>query len=355
MRLGMIIDYAGGFAETADLVVAYEQAGLELAAIAEAYSFDAASQLGYLAARTEKLELASAILQIYSRTPALLAMTAAGLDQVSNGRFTLGLGASGPQVVEGFHGLPYDAPLGRTREVIEICRKVWLREPLEYDGKYYRVPLPEGQGTGLGKPLKLINHPLRNRIPISVAALGPANVSLVAELAESWQPLFFHPGHYRKAWGDALDKGFAKRDPELGPLDVMLQVNFAVGEPDPAHLAAIRKQMALYIGGMGAKEKNFYNQLACRYGYTEEAAEIQDLYLAGRKQEAADAVPADLVRAVSLLGTEQEIAEQLREFADAGVTTLLLNPLAASPEQRVADVATLARLKREAGLAAPTS
>ncbi len=326
MRLGMIVDYSGGFEETADLLVDYENAGLELAAVAEAYSFDAVSQLGYLAARTTRLELASAILQIYSRTPALLAMTAAGIDYVSGGRFTLGLGASGPQVVEGFHGVAYDAPLARTREVIDICRKVWRREVLVHDGERYTIPLPPEQGTGLGKPLKLINHPVRSRIPISVAALGPANVALVAEVAESWQPLFFHPGHYRAAWGEALEKGLAKRDPELGALDIMLQVSFAVGEPDPAALDQVR------------------NQLAVRYGYVTAAAEIQELYLSGRKDDAARAVPDDLVRAVSLIGTEDDIAVQLKEFAAAGVTTLLLNTLASSPERRVADVATLARI-----------
>jgi len=344
MRLGMIVDYSGGFEETADLLLDYEAAGLQLAAVAEAYSFDAVSQLGYLAARSKTLELASGILQIYSRTPALLAMTAAGLDYVSQGRFTLGLGASGPQVVEGFHGIPYDAPLGRTREVIEICRQVWRREPLNHQGKHYQVPLPADRGTGLGKPLKLINHPVRSRIPISVAALGPANVALVAEVAESWQPLFFHPGQHRAAWGDALDQGLAKRDPELGPLDIMLQVSFAVGEPDDQTLAPIRNQLALYIGGMGARDKNFYNQLACRYGYESEAAEIQDLYLAGRKEDAARAVPEELVRAVSLVGTEDDLARQVKEFEAAGVTTFLLNPLAATPEARVRDVATLSRI-----------
>ncbi|MCZ4499125.1 MAG: F420-dependent oxidoreductase [Marmoricola sp.] len=344
MRLGMIVDYSGGFEETVDLLVDYENAGLELAAVAEAYSYDAVSQLGYIAAKTKDLEIASAILQIYSRTPALLAMTAAGLDFVSGGRFTLGLGASGPQVVEGFHGVAYDAPLGRTREVVEICRQVWRREKLEHAGKHYTIPLPPEQGTGLGKPLKLINHPVRPDIPISIAALGPANVALVAEIAESWQPLFFHPGHYREAWGDALDKGTALRDPSLGTLDIMLQVSFAVGEPDPAVLGSIRNQLALYIGGMGAKDKNFYNQLACRYGYVEEAAEIQELYLSGRKEEAVKAVPEDLVRAVSLVGTEDEIAVQLKEFAAAGVTTLLLNPMATDPQRRVADVAALAAI-----------
>jgi F420-dependent oxidoreductase-like protein len=346
VRLGMIVDYAGGFEQTADLLVDYEAAGLQFAAVAEAYSYDAVSQLGFLAARTKRIELMSAILQVYSRTPALLAMTAAGLDFVSGGRFTLGIGASGPQVVEGFHGVPYDAPLGRTREVIEICRKVWRREVLVHDGKHYTVPLPPDQGTGLGKPLKLINHPLRERIPISVAALGPANVTLVAELAESWQPLFFHPQHFRAAWGESLDKGFALRDPDLGPLDIALQVSFAVGEPDPAALATVRNQLALYIGGMGAPGKNFYNQLATRYGYVEEAAEIQRLYLSGHKAEAAAVVPDDLVQAVSLIGPEESIAGQLAEFEAAGVTTLLLNPLASAPEDRVRDVATLAAINK---------
>jgi F420-dependent oxidoreductase-like protein len=346
MRLGMIIDYSGGFEETADLLLDYEAAGIQLAAVGEAYSFDSVSQLGYLAARSQTIELCSAILQIYSRTPALLAMTAAGLDYVSNGRFTLGLGASGPQVVEGFHGVPYDAPLGRTREVIEICRKVWAREALSFEGKHYTVPLPAGQGTGLGKPLKLINHPVRGRIPISIAALGPANVAMAAELAESWQPLFFHPTKYRGPWGEALEKGLARRDPELGALDISLQVSFAVTEPTDEALSAVRNQLALYIGGMGAKGKNFYNQLAVRYGYSNEAAEVQELYLGGRKADAARAVPDDLVRAVSLVGDEAGLAAQLKEFAAAGVTTLLLNPLAESPDQRIKDVETLARISR---------
>jgi F420-dependent oxidoreductase-like protein len=345
MRIGMMMDHSGGFEETVDLLVDYERAGLELVAVAEAYSFDAVSQLGYIAARTSRLELMSGILQIYSRTPALTAMTAAGLDYVSSGRFTLGIGASGPQVVEGFHGVKYDAPLGRTREVIDICRQVWRREPVQYDGKHYQVPLTrEHGGSGLGKPLKLINHPVRDRIPISIAALGPKNVSLVAEVAEGWQPLFFHPLKWRDAWGEALDEGMAKRDPELGPLDLQLQVSFALGEPDPAALATIRNQLALYIGGMGARDKNFYNQLACRYGYDTEAAEIQDLYLAGRKDDAARAVPDELVSAVSLLGDDNEVIRHLAEFREAGVTTLLLKPLASTPEQRVKDVGRLSHL-----------
>src|SRR5690606_21705928 len=177
--------------------------------------------LGYIAAVTERLQIASGILPLYSRTPALLAMTAAGLDYVSDGRFTLGLGSSGPQVIEGFHGVPYTAPLGRTREVIEICRKVWRRERLQYDGRYYKLPLPADQGTGLGKPLKLINHPVRADIPILVAAIGPKNVEQTAEIANGWEPIFYMPEKAEEVWGASLAAGKARRDPALGELDVV--------------------------------------------------------------------------------------------------------------------------------------
>ncbi len=350
MRLGMIIDYSGGFAETVELLQEYERNGLDLVAVAEAYSFDAVSQLGYVAARTERLQLMSGIFQIYSRTPSLTAMTAAGLDYVSGGRFNLGLGASGPQVIEGFHGVKYNAPLGRTREVVEICRQVWRRQPVEFRGKHYTVPLTEDDGgSGLGKPLKLINHPLRADIPISIAALGPKNVELVAEIADGWQPLFFHPGKAELAWGEPLAAGLAKRDASLGELDIQLQTSFFFGDPPPEAMQTVRNQLALYIGGMGARDKNFYNQLACRYGYEVEAREIQDLYLSGRRGEAAAAVPQDLVEAVSLMGDEDAIRRQVAEFRAAGVRTLLLNPLAASAEERVAHVGRLSAVIGQRG------
>ena len=220
MRIGLGINYAGGFREVAAEVADLERAGLDIVFVPEAYSFDAVSALGYLAASTDRVELASGILQLYTRTPTLTAMTAAGLDYVSDGRFTLGLGASGPQVIEGFHGVPYDAPIARTREVVEICRQVWRRETLDHQGKYYTIPLPADQGTGLGKPLKLINKPVRERIPILIAALGPKNVELAAEIAEGWQPIFYLPEKAQDVWGDALAAGQAKRDPALGNLDV---------------------------------------------------------------------------------------------------------------------------------------
>jgi F420-dependent oxidoreductase-like protein len=328
-----MINYAGGFAETVEELADYERAGLDIVFVPEAYSYDAVSQLGYIAAKTERLQIASGILQLYSRTPALTAMTAAGLDYVSGGRFMLGLGASGPQVIEGWHGVPYDAPIGRAREIIEICRLVWRRERLVYQGRYYTLPL-EG-GTGLGKPLKLINHPVRERIPIALAAIGPKNVELAAELAEAWMPIFYVPEKAADVWGDAVARGSARRDPGLGPLDVIAKASLAIGD-DVAHLRDLsRPELALYIGGMGAKGRNFYHDLACRLGYEAEAKAIQDAYLEGRKQEAEALVPAELAELTSLIGPESYVRERLAAFREAGVTTLNVTPLALTHEARV--------------------
>lgn len=340
----MGLNYSGGFAETVEEVADLERAGLDIVFVPEAYSFDAVSQIGYLAAKTSTVELASGIFQIYTRTPSLTAMTAAGLDYVSNGRFVMGIGASGPQVIEGFHGVKYDAPLGRTRELVDICRQVWRREKVEYQGKYYKVPLPADQGTGLGKPLKLINHPVRDRIPIVIASLGPKNVALTAEIAEGWEPIFFHPEKADAVWGDALATGKAKRDPSLGDLQIYASPALAIGDDVEPMLEWIKPNLALYIGGMGAKGKNFYNDLACRYGYEEEAEKIQDLYLAGKKAEATAAVPDDLVRAISLIGTESFVKERVAAFAAAGATTLNVMPLAADRAGRVALIEQLSAI-----------
>ena len=327
MRTGIFLNYTDGFLDAVDQVVELERVGVDLALVAEAYSYDAISQLGFLAAKTSRIELGTGVVPIYIRTPTLLAMTAAGLDYVSGGRFRLGIGTSGPQVMEGFHGVPFDAPLGRTREVVEICRQVWRRERVQFDGKYYQIPLPADQGTGLGKPLQLINHPVRDRIPITIAALGPKNVELTAEIAEGWQPVFFYPEQADAVWGESLRAGFAKRDPSLAPLDVMVSAPLAIGDDVDDRLSWVKPQLALYIGGMGARGRNFYHDLATRYGYGEVADTIQDLYLAGKKAEAITAVPDDLVRNVSLVGPRGFVKERVAAVAEAGATTLLLQPL----------------------------
>ncbi len=345
MRVGMMLNYSGGFTETVNELADFERAGLEIVFVPEAYSFDAVSQLGFIAARTTTVEIASGIFPLYSRTPALTAMTAAGLDYVSDGRFTLGIGASGPQVIEGWHGVPYDAPVGRTREIIEICRMVWRRERLEYHGRHYTLPLPAEQGTGLGKPLKLINHPVRERIPVVVAALGPKNVALAAELAEGWQPIFYFPEKAGLTWDAALAEGTAKRDTAtLGPLDVIAAAPLAIGD-DVTHLRDLmRPALALYIGGMGARGKNFYHDLACRYGYEREADKIQDAYLAGRKDDAAALVPAELVEKTSLIGPLGYVKERLAVYRETGVTTLNVTALSPTHERRVSDIETLRTL-----------
>ncbi len=347
MRIGMQLTYSGGFNETVDDLVVYEKAGLDIVYVAEVYTFDAISQLGFIAARTSKLEIASGILQIYSRTPTLTAMTAAGLDYVSGGRFTLGIGASGPQVIEGFHGVPYNAPLGRTREIVDICRKVWRRERVTYDGKYYKLPLPADQGTGLGKPLKLINEPVRERIPVMIAAIGPKNVAMTAEIAESWLPIFYVPERAADVWGESLAAGKAKRDATLPELDVVAQAPLAIGEGTEDLLDMMRPQLALYIGGMGAKGRNFYNDLAKRYGYADEAEKIQDLYLAGKKDEAAAAVPHDLLTKTALIGPEGHVRERLAALKEAGVTTLNVTPLAGSTDERARLIERIRELANE--------
>jgi F420-dependent oxidoreductase-like protein len=336
MRIGMALNYAGDFTKTVAELADYEKAGLDIVFVPEAYSFDSVSQLGYLAAKTERIQIASGILQLYTRTPTLTAMTAAGLDYVSDGRFVLGIGASGPQVIEGWHGVPYDAPVGRTREIIEICRSVWRRERLVHQGRYYTIPLPADQGTGLGKPLKLINHPVRERIPIVVAALGPKNVELAAELAEGWEPIFYLPEKAASAWGAPLAAGTAKRDPSLPPLDVVAQAPLAIGDDAMGLLDLSRPFFALYIGGMGARGRNFYHELASRLGYEAEATAVQDAYLDGRKDEAAALVPTSLLEGTSLVGPVSLVAERIAAMRESGVTTLNVTPLAATHAERVA-------------------
>ena len=330
MKIATTLSYAGGFKESARQVTEMEKAGLDLVWVAEAYGFDGPSLMGYLAALTDTVEIGSGILPIYTRTPTLIAMTAAGIDALSGGRFHLGLGASGPQVIEGWHGVPYDAPLGRTREIASICRRVWAREaPLTHDGRYYHLPLPEGQGTGLGKALKIIAHPVRPRIPIWVASLGDKNVAMTAEVADGWMPMMFMPEKVKEVWGGALADGAAKRDPSLAPLMITGGGLLAIGDGDDVVKLRdlVRPMLALYIGGMGARGRNFYNDLACRFGYEKEAAEIQDLYLSGKKDEAAAAVPAELLELTSLAGPRGWVAERVAALREAGVTHLQVSPV----------------------------
>jgi F420-dependent oxidoreductase-like protein len=277
------------------------------------------------------MQLGSGILNIYSRTPAALAQTAAGLDELSSGRAILGLGASGPQVIEGFHGVPYDKPVQRTREIIEICRMIWRRDIVEYHGKAYTLPLPPDQGTGLGKPLKILTHPVRPKVPIYLASLGDRSVELAAELADGWLPIFFFPERAHTIWGNALKRGLAKRDPGLGPLEIVAGGQLAIGQGLEHLRDHERPHLALYIGGMGARSKNFYNQLACQYGFEREAAEIQDLYLSGKKKEAEAVVPQAMLEGLSLIGPEGYVKERIAAFKEAGVTWLHVSPIGPEP------------------------
>ena len=342
------MSYAGGFKDSAQQVAELERAGLDMVWVAEAYGFDSPSVMGYLAAVTEKVQIAAGILPIYTRTPTLIAMTAAGIDYVSDGRFQLGLGASGPQVIEGFHGVPYTEPIGRTREIIDVCRKVWAREErLMHSGRNYTIPLPADQGTGLGKPLKTIAHPVRSKIPVWVAALGPKNVEMTAEIAEGWLPILFVPEKAKEVWGASLERGARHRHPSLGALQISAGGLLAIGEDEDAANARefARPYVALYIGGMGAKGKNFYNSLIQRYGYEREAEEIQDLYLERKKDEAAALVPDELLEKMSLCGPEGYVKERLAAFKEAGVTHLQVTPIPTggqSAAQLIEKVKTLA-------------
>ena len=338
MKIGTGICYANGIKESSKHVADLEKAGVDVVWVAEAYGVDGVSLMGYLAAITETVQIGSGILPIYTRTPTLLAMTAAGVDLLSGGRCILGLGASGPQVIEGFHGVPYDAPLGRTREIIEICRQVWRREVVEHDGPKYHLPLPEGQGTGLGKALKLITHPVRDRIPIYVASLGPKNVEMTAEVADGWIPTLFWPEKAKDVWGESLAKGFANRASDLGPLETVAGGGVAIGEGLEHLRDHARPGIALYVGGMGARDKNFYNQLFRRYGFDDAADEIQELYLSGKKKEAAAAVPAEFLDATSLIGPEGYVKERIQAYKEAGVTILNASPMGPDPAKTLEKV-----------------
>ena len=331
MRITTSLNYATDPQTAATQARELEAAGVDCIWIPEAYGFDAVSLLGYLAASTSTVELASGILNTYSRTPALLAQTAAGLDALSGGRFILGLGASGPQVIEGFHGMPYDRPLTRMKEIIQICRSAWRRERLEHEGRVFTLPLPADQGTGLGKPLKIINHLKRSNIPIYIAALGQKSVEETAATCEGWLPFLVYPERMDQVWGDAVRAGKARRDDSLDEFDVVAGGLVAIGDDAAQYRDYARPMAALYIGGMGARGKNFYNDVCRDYGFADEAIAVQDAYLDGRKEEAAGLLPEELIQNTTLCGDEAYVVDRLAAYSEAGVTSLNVTPVGGEP------------------------
>jgi F420-dependent oxidoreductase-like protein len=324
MRFGLNAGYSGArLSIDMGLVREAERLGFHSVWTAEAYGSDAVTPLAWIAGQTERIKLGTGIMQMPARSPALTASTATSLDQLSGGRMLLGLGVSGPQVVEGWHGQPFGKPLGRTREYVSILHQIWARErPLEHDGAHYQIPYRGPGATGLGKPLRSILH--GRQIPIYIAAIGPKSVEQAAEIADGWLPIWYSP--YRTGvYKDALEAGFRRAGggKALASFDVAPAVIVVQGDDVSACLSLIKPMLALYIGGMGARGKNFYNELACRYGFEEAARTIQDLYLAGRKDEAAAAVPDQLADEVSLVGPPERIRDRLAPWRDSGVTTII--------------------------------
>jgi F420-dependent oxidoreductase-like protein len=324
MRFGLNAGYSGSrMSINMELVKEADKLGFHSVWAAEAYGSDAVTPVAWIAGQTQKIHVGTAIMQMPARTPAMTAMTATTLDQLSGGRFLLGLGVSGPQVVEGWHGVPYGKPLVRTREYVEIVRQIWAREkPLEHQGEHYQIPSRGAGATGLGKPLKSILH--GRQIPIYLASIGPKSVELAAEIADGWMPIWYSP--YRtNVYKDSLSGGFTKAGGGKGlhNFDVAPAVTVILGSDVDGCLQMIKPFLALYIGGMGARGKNFYNDLACRYGFEADAKKIQDLYLGGKKDEAAAAVPDQLADEVALVGPKERLRDRLAAWRESGVTTMI--------------------------------
>jgi F420-dependent oxidoreductase-like protein len=338
MRLGLQLGYDDpafwvGLAEEA------ERCGFHSVWTSEAYGSDAVSPLAWVGGRTERIKLGTAIMQMPARTPATTAATVATLDLLSGGRVLLGLGTSGPQVAEGWHGQPWGKPLRRTREYVEIVRAILRREePLEHHGEHYDIPYSGADATGLGKPLKLIVHPPRANVPIYLAAIGPKNVALAAEIADGWLPIFFSPERFAETHRPMLEEGFARRGGRPEGWDLAAHVPVVVTDDVQAGRDLLKPLLALYVGGMGAKGQNFYTRLAERYGYADAAATVQDLYLGGKRNEAIAAVPDALVDEVALVGDRARIADRVAAFRDCGVTTLVLQARQPEALRLLADV-----------------
>jgi F420-dependent oxidoreductase-like protein len=350
MRLGLNIGFVFGGGDHLDHLKAVREAealGYSVTWAAEAYGSDVVSVLSWLAAQTETIELGAAIFQIPARTPAMTAMTAATLDTLSGGRFRLGLGVSGPQVSEGWHGVRFDKPLGRTREYVEIVDAALRRKTVRYDGSHFTLPLPDGPG----KPLKLSIHPVREHVPIYLAAVGPKNLELTGEVADGWLGIFNEPAFLAEQL-EQIRTGRERVGKDLAGFDVAASAPVSVGDDIAACAEPVRGYAALYIGGMGSREKNFYNDLAVRMGYPEQARRVQDLYLDKQYREAMAAVPLEFIDRVSLLGPKERIAEKLAAYAEAGVTTLSITPFDSTVDARIATLRTVAEAVDLAGVGA---
>jgi F420-dependent oxidoreductase-like protein len=350
MRLGLNVGYwgmRGDSSQDVAMVQEAERLGFAVVWVAEAYGSDAVSVLAWLAAKTTTIDIGSAIMQIPARTPAMTAMTAATLDTLSEGRFRLGVGVSGPQVSEGWHGVRFAKPLVRTREYVDILKLALSRQRVSYEGETYRLPLPDGPG----KALHLMLHPYREHIPIYLAAIGPKNLELTGEIADGWLPVFFAPGHV----DDSLERiraGRATAGKDMSGFDIAPTVPLVVGDDVAACADPVRPYAALYVGGMGSREQNFYNNLARRMGFDEAAGRVQDLYLAKDYDGACAAVPQEFVDATSLLGPVDRLAERMTAFAEAGVTTLSISPYGATPEERVTALRAAAEALDRSGVGA---
>jgi F420-dependent oxidoreductase-like protein len=342
MRLGLMLGYWGlGLTaqDQSELVREAETSGFDSVWTAEAYGSDAATPLAWFAAQTERVRLGAAILQIPGRSPAMTAMTAVTLDHLSGGRFSLGLGTSGPQVAEGWHGQRFGHQLARTREYVEIVRKALARERLTYEGEQFTLPLPNGPG----KALKLMIAPVQEPIPIYIAAIGPKNTELVGEIADGWLPVFFSPEHVDGSRG-LLEAGATRSGRSLEGFDIAPTVQVSIDDDVERARDMMRPFIALYVGGMGSRDKNFYNQLVRRYGFEDAAGEIQDLYLAGKKQQAAAAIPPELIDLVTMCGPRERVAERLEVYREAGVGTLIASVMAPESEARRRMVRELAEM-----------
>jgi len=349
VRLGLSLGYQTSWTTPADHLAMAQEAdrlGFSVVWAAEAYGSDVVSMLAWIAGQTQSIGLGAAVMQIPARSPAMTAMTAATIDALSGGRFRLGLGVSGPQVSEGWHGVRFGKPLGRTREYVDIVKLAIARKPVAYDGEHYTLPLPDGPG----KALRLGFHPPRERIPIYLAAVGPKNLELAGEIADGWLAIFFAPdaaGEYLQH----IERGRAKSGAGITGFDVAPTVPVVIGDDLAACADVIRPYTALYVGGMGSREQNFYNQLAVRMGYPDEAKKVQDLYLDRQIREAAAAIPQEFIARTSMIGPKDRITERIREYAAAGVGTLSVSPYVGDLASGIATLRTIAEAYEASGVA----